>query len=663
MGNKTIKTYILSRFAVGVGCSFILVFVLTFMLVKSDLKLVKQESIEEILTDAVKNISADINTMFATAYTIAADPDIYDSSKGFEDKKEKLEEYAKSRSISSIGYITGDGYLTSTDGFENDISERDYFKDMMNGGIYISNPSFNTATQAQIIFIGVPIYEDGKIVGAMTCTFDSSYLSEITNQLNYLGEGEAYMMSNTGVIIASQDMQKVLDKYNVIEAAAEDPSLEAEAKVCQEMLDNGKGNITFEDDILFYNTVETANDWTIVLKLPTRTFNKEVSTLIKVFAVSGIIGIAVVVVLSFIVGTRLGNRIIRLKDHLENAANGDFTIELEESEKKKVDEIGKIYNSLDQTLSELRNAFVSIKSISRNLAGQMRTLDETSRNLEESSETVSLSVNDIQSGNSNQATEIENINNEMIKFNVNVERVNDSINDVVAIASSTTEKLDAGNRDMEKLQDSFQEFNSNFEQFRGLIETMNNSLSSINIITSAISDIADQTNLLSLNASIEAARAGEFGRGFSVVAQEIAKLADQSSDSIKEISKVVGGIMLSGKQLIDSTTHMDDQIQKQHDIIKDTLASFEQLSRDMQEMFPQIENISVISGENLKACKIIGESIENANAISENLVATTIEVGNTSDTFENSSLEVGNAAKDILDLSGKLSGLTDKFEV
>ncbi len=146
-GSKSLKGFIVSRTVTLVACAFAAIFWITFMMVKDAIVNVKTQDLTLIVDDASERMTAQINSMYAMAQSIAADEDIYNPDITFEDKKDKLAEYAKTLNISSIGYITAQGQLTSTDGFKNDISSRQYFKDMMNGKNYISNPSFNTATQ------------------------------------------------------------------------------------------------------------------------------------------------------------------------------------------------------------------------------------------------------------------------------------------------------------------------------------------------------------------------------------------------------------------------------------------------------------------------------------------------------------------------------------
>ena len=664
MKSKSIKSYLIKGFSISSAVVFIILFVVIGFTAGGSIKTMKSNAIFNTLTAASDNITAQIDTMYATAYAIASDPDIYDQSISYENKKPKLEKYASELGINSIGYITGEGYLTSTDGFENDISDRQYFKDMMAGGKYISDPSFNTATGKQIIFVGVPLKDGDRIVGAMTLTFDASKLGDLINGISYQGAGSAYMLGATGNYIAGPDQDKVTNKFNAVSEAAVKAELKEQADVESKMIAaSEQGQSSFNGNHVFWIKPESGVSWTLVFTIPSAVFNSELMQMNTLFVVAGVIGILLFTVTSYVIGSIIGKRLTGLKTVLVKIADGDFTAKLNKDEMNSPDEIGIIYRSLQDTLQAVRNTVEAVKESIGELSGSMNTLVATADELKTNTETVNQSLNEIQQGNGQQSEEINNINIEMEHFNQNSESSMSDISGVVEIADGAGKTLTASNKEMEKLGASYSQFTENFNEFRGIIEKMNESLSSITMITSSISEISSQTNLLSLNASIEAARAGEVGRGFAVVAQEIGKLASESAESANQISDVIGNILESGKQLIDSTALMDDQMENQKAIFAETITSIKKLSGDVGEMIPMIQNMAKMTNENFEAGKKIGDSIQSANAISEELAATTTEVANTTEVFTSSSESVSEVTEQVQALTKTLSEEVAFFKV
>ena len=414
---------------------------------------------------------------------------------------------------------------------------------------------------------------------------------------------------------------------------------------------------------MFWIKPESGVSWTLIYQMPSSRFNAEMMNMSVLFIIIGIVGIVFFIIISYVLGTKIGKRLITLKGYLVEISHGNFAIKPNKEEEKSKDEIGVIYRALNETVEAVRTTVEAVKESIEQLSDAMGRLLTTAGELKTNTETVNHSLNEIQQGNGQQSEEINNINTEMEKFNENSASTQEDMKNVVAITSGAGDRLQASNKEMGKLSASYKEFTENFNEFRGIIEQMNESMSSINMITSSISEIASQTNLLSLNASIEAARAGEVGKGFAVVAQEIGKLAEQSEDSAKQISSVVSNILSSGKQLIDSTASMDEQMSNQQAIFGNTIESINKLSYDIGNMIPMIDKMSDVSNENFEAAKKIGDSIQSANAISEELAATTTEVANTTTVFSDSSESVSEVSEQVQALTKTLSEQVDFFKV
>lgn len=382
-GRRTIKSKLVVSFVIAVGLSFLCTFLITFLIVRNDFNKVKEESISTIVNYGTANLTARIDEMFASAEAIAADDVIANPEVPLEDKIAKMDQYGEKLGLGgSLGYISEDGYLTSTDGYENDISQKQYCIDLFKEIPYISYPQFNTATGKQIIFIGVPRYYNGKLVGAMTCCFDSSVLSDLVADLSYIGEGHSYMISDTGLTISSDNIDDVLNNYNILEAAKEDSSLKGLADLHQTMIETEAGCLEFEGSYYFYDKVRNGVNWTLIFELPKSTFNSETINIATVFVASMIVTILIVIVISVIIGSALGKRMTKLNSRLKKIAKGDFTGSADEKESSKRDELGEIYLSLDQTHAQLKEDITTVVDISEDLNYQIsNTLMDSDGNI------------------------------------------------------------------------------------------------------------------------------------------------------------------------------------------------------------------------------------------------------------------------------------------
>lgn len=236
MKNKSIKKTLISKLSIGFSVIFCTTFIITFLMVESILSNSKVHSMDKRISDAATIVEQRIGEHITLAQAIATDNIIANSTLTFEEKLPRLEQYIKKFNIKSIGLANKDGNLKSTDNFTSNVSDREYFQNIFKDIPYISSPTFIKGTEDQIIFIGVPLRENDVIIGMMTCTFSSDYLSEFITDIEYEEMGEAYILGKTGRIIANRDIEKVRSAYNIIEKSEEDKSLEPLATIHKKMI-------------------------------------------------------------------------------------------------------------------------------------------------------------------------------------------------------------------------------------------------------------------------------------------------------------------------------------------------------------------------------------------------------------------------------------------
>lgn len=669
MNFKSIKDYL--KICLGTFGTVILVsvFLITFLIVDKEVKNAKISSMDRMITDAAKIVDSIITKEQVIAESIANDKFIGDMTKSFEDKKEELERFAELYDILSIGYIDSTGYLISTDGFENDISERQYFLDMMKGNPYISSPSVNKVTGKQIIFVGVPIKNEGRVVGAITCTFDSTYLSQEISSLRYVnGEGSSYIIDSQGIYIAGEDLEKVNEEYSLLDEAENNPQLKSQAVIYKKILEGNQGVAEYKDEAgeqkyIVYAPIPATNGWTIIFEISKKVVLSEIYSLGAYMGIVLLISIICFILIAILLGNKLGKRLIELKNKIEIMATGNFNIEFSEKEMKKSDEIGVISKALETSVKSIKKTVLSVKDSVNVIVNETTCLSDTSQAITEGTETIASAMEQTAKGISQQSMEITKISGEMENFGESIDIMDSSIREVSGITENIGSKLIVGKEEMQNAGDSVEDFSKRFSEFTGDIISMNKKISMINSITEAIDEIAAQTNLLALNAAIEAARAGEAGRGFSVVADEIRKLAEESGNSVNEIGNVIKNVLQEGEKILSATEDMNTQMENQGITIDRTIDIFGEITCTIEDILPKIKDIAISSGNCNNNKNRIIEAIENTTAISEELAATAEEVAATSHNFNNSALAINNVSEKLTVLTEELREKTEEFTV
>ena len=201
------------------------------------------------------------------------------------------------------------------------------------------------------------------------------------------------------------------------------------------------------------------------------------------------------------------------------------------------------------------------------------------------------------------------------------------------------------------------------DTFNVIINEMNKRMASIKNITSSIKSIAEQTNILSLNASIEAARAGEAGNGFNVVACSIKELAHRSRDLSCSIESIINNLLKDCQKILLSGKDIKVNVDNAKDSIDVTLESFLNISELLYKVSPMVESVNNSSEDNKKKQEHILKSVQNINIISENLAASTEEVYGTVEEFKSLSHNINNMYEELNEIVKQLNIKVDYFDI
>ncbi len=389
--------------------------------------------------------------------------------------------------------------------------------------------------------------------------------------------------------------------------------------------------------------------WSVTEQAKVRsTVNGILNSLVVLF---GII-IIVLFVLTVIVVESIIRPIKKVSGQLGEIADGNLLVELPADEDIGRDELGDMQRSTKNLAEKLADIIGKSKRAAKEVDDQSRELADSAVQANNTSGQVTEAVSEVSKGAVSQAESIEKAAMDTSDIGDNITDITNSVEEMDRCAADMKTSCDKAMSALNTLIRQSESVTASVKEIGDSITSTNNSSKEISQFTDAITDIASQTNLLSLNASIEAARAGEAGRGFAVVADEIRQLADQSADSADKIKAVVERLLSDSQSSLNVLDKLNTSFSEQ-------VTQLDVTRSDMESMSESVENVKATSDDINNRIKALDkakngltEIIADLSAISEENAASTQET--------NASMEELNATFTIIsDSAEKLQELSD----
>lgn len=491
----------------------------------------------------------------------------------------------------------------------------------------------------------------GNVIGVAGIGIDLSSLSDNLSNIKVGNTGYVFLIDRNGIVIAHPDKSNLgidVNQYDWGKKILADG-------------ENGSLDYSF-NDISKYATYKTIDrvGWKIVATLPYNEIIASSSSIFRGSMLSGSIFMLIGVLVAFLIARSIIGPINRLNKSLSYVENGDFS---HKTGVKSKDEIGLLASYFDKAIESVRTLVIDIRNIAENVKKEMETLSFSVSQTVGVTEEISKAVEDVASGASAQASDIQEVSSVVEELSKSIGRVKEAAEEVSMLSHDSLLLSQEG----KKIVDTLVERNwENVEANRNVLRSINelNERSQrIGDIIKTINAIADQTNLLSLNAAIEAARAGEAGRGFAVVAEEIRKLAEQSSKAVLQVQELIGGIEENINDSVANSEVAKRINEGLTDSVKNTSSAFAMISGSLEKAMESIEKVINMMDEMNRLRERVVEAVENISAVSEETAASSEEVSASAEE-QNASLEgIDISLQQLKEMTAKLFEAISQFKV
>lgn len=417
--------------------------------------------------------------------------------------------------------------------------------------------------------------------------------------------------------------------------------------------------MTLDGNIVDFREI-TGTNWVLVSYVPESAVFSELASLRTTMIVVAVAVLAVILVLMERMIHFMIKPIRSLTDSIVTMASGDFTVDIKT---KGNDEITLMGHSMKEFTAAIRSMINDISNISETLKGQAESSTSVSGGLYEASLKQSKNIDELNGTVDQLSASVQEIAESATALAVVVSDTRDSSNNAEDKMNVTVEVAEAGKNDMQKVGEAMGLIEQSINGLQESIDKVGAASQEINKIVGMIGEIADETNLLALNASIEAARAGDAGKGFAVVATEIGSLATNSNQSVQKIQTLINEVTSLVGETVDKAKGSVDEINTSSRLVHQAVATFDTIydnivdaNRVVNDMAANMLKVADVS---TNVASITEEQAASAELISRNAGNIASESKNITDDSE----KVAETARKLADTSEKLMTQINSFRV
>ncbi|MCM3149706.1 methyl-accepting chemotaxis protein [Bacillus sp. FSL W8-1143] len=352
--------------------------------------------------------------------------------------------------------------------------------------------------------------------------------------------------------------------------------------------------------------------------------------------------------------------LIALSESAEKISQGDLTQHIEV---RTHDEIGKLAQSFNEMSAKLKQVIQAVQNSIENVAASSEELTASAGQTAQATEHITSSIEQFSNSNEHQNDMIEKSSVQLNEMDRSLSHMVDTTSHMMESSIDSSKTAQAGGELVQKTAGQMQTIEQAVKEAELVIQGLEQKSKDITNILGVINGIADQTNLLALNAAIEAARAGEAGRGFSVVAEEVRKLAEQSGSSSKEIESLTNEIVEEIKKSQNMFKQVAGEVQSGLNITDETKISFEKISDKTSEMTEQMKQMNGTAKELSHGSNDISHAVNQIKELSRESSAGFQDIAASAEEQLASMEEISSSSATLSQMAEELRELIKQFKI
>ncbi|WP_252700084.1 methyl-accepting chemotaxis protein [Natronosalvus vescus] len=345
---------------------------------------------------------------------------------------------------------------------------------------------------------------------------------------------------------------------------------------------------------------------------------------------------------------------------MQTCAAGDLTARMDaDTENEAMEDIAHEFNAM---VGELEETTAQVKAFAAEVATASEQVTASSEEVRSASEQVTESVQEISDGAERQNRSLQSVNHEMSGLSTTIEQIAASSNQVADIAERTAQTGKHGRKAAQDAIEGMNEIEDESKTAVEEIERLEAEMEQIDELIEFITEVAEQTNMLALNANIEAARSGDSGEGFSVVAAEVKELAEETKEAAEDIESILGTIQEQTERTATEVQLTSDRVAEHTDSVERASDALDEIAEYATETNTGVQEISAASEEQAASTQEVVSMVDEAATISEETTAESENVAAAAEEQTTALTEVSRSASDLANQAAQLSEALDRFD-